>query len=78
MGSLKKSFGRVIARTRRQRKMSQEDLAFEIDMTRTHVSLLERGLHSPTLDTMAIIAKALDVRLDHLISMVLKDLAENR
>lgn len=56
---LNKRFGKVVARLRRQRGMSQESLDGAIH--RTYLSEIERGLKSPTLSTISKLAQALGV-----------------
>lgn len=58
-----KAFGNVLRRLRQEKKMSQECLGFEADLTRAFISLLERGLRSPTLDTLAALCEPLGVSL---------------
>jgi transcriptional regulator with XRE-family HTH domain len=41
--------------------VSQEELADRADIDRTYVSLLERGLRQPTLDTLFRLAAGLNV-----------------
>jgi transcriptional regulator with XRE-family HTH domain len=41
--------------------MSQEALADAADVDRTYVSLLERGLRQPTLETLFNLSRALSV-----------------
>ena len=53
--------GQVIRQYRRQRRMSQEVLSGLAGLDRTHYSKIERGLRSPTLETLFRIAAALDV-----------------
>lgn len=72
-----KAFGTVLATQRRTRHLSQEDLAFEADLTRAYVSLLERGLRSPTLDSMIRLCHALDMDLDVLAKSIVRELASN-
>ena len=43
--------------------MSQYGLAKVTDLDRTYISLLERGLRSPSLDTMLALARGLNVSL---------------
>lgn len=43
--------------------MSQYTLARVTDLDRTYISLLERGLRSPSLDTMLALARGLNVSL---------------
>lgn len=47
--------------------MSQYGLANEADLDRSYISLLERGLRSPTLETMCSLARALNVSLGEMI-----------
>ena len=56
------AFGRVLRRLRRQRRLTQEDLAEASGCHRSYVSFLERGLKSPTLHTLFELAAALGVR----------------
>ena len=59
-------------RTARERaKMTQEDLAAVLDMSPTHISVIERGVKAPKLETLVNIANALQVSTD----MLLQDVA---
>lgn len=53
--------GRVLAELRGKRGMSQELLSGLAGLDRTHYSKIERGLRSPTLDTLFKIAQALEI-----------------
>jgi transcriptional regulator with XRE-family HTH domain len=46
------AFGRAIRELRKTAGIAQERLAFESEVDRGYMSGLERGLHSPTLDTI--------------------------
>lgn len=50
--------------------MSQYTLAKVTDLDRTYISLLERGLRSPSLDTMLALAKGLNVSLVEMAAAV--------
>jgi transcriptional regulator with XRE-family HTH domain len=65
--SLSPAFGKALAAFRGKSGLSQEKFAAEVGMHRTHVSQLERGLKSPTLDTIAAIAAALKVKPHELV-----------
>jgi len=49
---------------------SQEELGFETGYHRTYISLLERGLRSPTLTTIFQLATALEVKLSEMIRRI--------
>ena len=53
--------GKVIQRLRKNKGMSQEVLSGLATLDRTHYSKIERGLRSPTIDTLFKIAHALDI-----------------
>ena len=52
---------------RRQRKLTQEQLAFEAEIDLTYVGGIERGKRNPSLVVMARIADALSVPLPKLL-----------
>ena len=64
--------GQVIGRTRTQRGMSQEVLSGRCGIARSHLSMIENGAKSPTMETLWKIAAALDMPLSALIRMVEK------
>lgn len=68
------AFGTVIARLRRKLQWSQERLAFESELTRNYVSLLERGQRSPTLDTQLALCMAIGISFDALAGLVVSEL----
>lgn len=53
--------GKVIQRCRKAKGLTQEVLSGLADLDRTHYSKIERGLRSPTIDTLFKIASALDM-----------------
>jgi transcriptional regulator with XRE-family HTH domain len=54
----------ALIRARKQRDLSQRELAERVGVTKTVISRLESGEHSPRLETVYDIAKALGCRLD--------------
>jgi transcriptional regulator with XRE-family HTH domain len=52
---------RNIQLVRRQQKLSQQALAKKARISVSYVSMLERGMRVPPLDTLEVIAKALGV-----------------
>ena len=56
-----KILGRHVRKLRRERDLSQEDLAGAAEISRSNVSDLERGMKEPRFLTLFSVAKALDV-----------------
>lgn len=56
-----KIVGRVLTEYRERKGLTQDVLSGLAGLDRTHYSKLERGLRSPTLDTLFKIGQALDV-----------------
>lgn len=65
--SIEQAFGREIRGARRSLGKSQEDLAFDAEIHRTYVSLIERGQKSPTLAVIARIARSLNLNASELV-----------
>lgn len=57
---------------RKAKNLTQEELAAKADISATHISVLERGVKLPNLDTFIAIANALDVSADYLLQDVVK------
>ena len=66
--------GSVIREFRVSRGMSQELLSGLAGLDRTHYSKIERGLRSPTIDTLFKIAYALEISPNELILAIEKKL----
>lgn len=56
-----KRFGEEVRKTRKERGLSQEELAGAIEMDLTSINEIEQGHRSPKLITIYKIAKALKV-----------------
>lgn len=65
------SVGRKIREIRLSQGLTQEQLAEKAEISPTHVSVIERGLKSPQLDTFVSICNALDASADDVLSGVL-------
>ena len=50
--SLAKVFGEVLKELRDEVGISQENLAYESELDRSFISMLERGLRKPTISTL--------------------------
>lgn len=61
------AIGARIKATRESKGMTQEDLAAALDLSRNHISVIERGLKAPKLDTFVAIANELGVSADVLL-----------
>ena len=59
--------GLRIKKTREAKGLTQEELAALVDLSPTHISVIERGQKIPKLDTFVAIANALDVSADSLL-----------
>ena len=62
-----KAIGRRIKAARERKGLTQEELAEEVDLSPMHVSVIERGVKLPKLETLINIANALDVSADVLL-----------
>lgn len=68
MNDISQQLGTQIKKIRTSLGMSQEALAFKADISAAHLGQIERGVKSPTITTIAKIAKALNVTLPILFS----------
>ena len=64
------AIGARIKAARERAGMTQEDLAADLDMSPTHISVLERGRKAPKLETLVNIANTLHVSTDMLLQDV--------
>lgn len=64
------SFAKILRTLRINHKLSQEELAFRSDLDRTYISMLERGIHQPTISTLFALAKALNIKASAMIKLV--------
>jgi transcriptional regulator with XRE-family HTH domain len=60
-------FGANLRRARRLKEVSQEELAFRSNLSRTYVSEVERGVRNVSIDNMGHLAEALGVPLKDLV-----------
>lgn len=64
---IKKIVGQNIAKYRKEKGFSQEELAFETDLHRTYISGIERGIRNPTIVNIQRIAEALNISASQLL-----------
>ena len=62
-----KAVGQRIKTAREKKNLTQEDLAALVDISPTHVSVIERGTKIPRMDTFVAIANVLEVSADSLL-----------
>jgi len=60
-------FGTNLRRARRLKDVSQEELAFRSNLSRTYVSEVERGIRNVSIDNMGLLAEALGLPLKELV-----------
>lgn len=68
--------GSVLREYRKDKGMSQEVLSGLAGLDRTHYSKIERGLRSPTIDTIFRISKALDIPPHKIVEEIEKAIEE--
>ena len=66
------AIGSRIKVARERKHFTQEDLAAIVDLSPTHISVIERGVKPPKLATLVAIANALDVSADTLLQDVVE------
>ncbi len=68
MRTLGPRLGRIVRKYRVAAGLSQEALADKAGLHRTYISLLERGLRSPSIDTLRQVAGALGISTAELVA----------
>jgi transcriptional regulator with XRE-family HTH domain len=61
MDNIRQQFGFNLRGLRNRAGLSQEELGERCELDRTEISLLERGLRFPRLDTVVKLARALEL-----------------
>lgn len=67
------AFGKVLRQRRKEIGLTQEQLAHDADVQRNYVSLIERGVHHPTIAVVFKLAHALHCPPSVLISDLEKE-----
>jgi transcriptional regulator with XRE-family HTH domain len=68
VNSLQVQLGQRIRRLRRQRGLTQVELAVHLGLTRPHVARIERGDYDVHLSTLQTIARGLGVSMSRLLA----------
>lgn len=66
-----KAIGKRIKSARESRGMTQEQLAEKVNISASHMSVIERGIKPPKLETFVEIANALEVDANSILADVL-------
>lgn len=74
---IEKIFGQILRKHRMLNGLSQEKLSQECGLDRSYISLLERGLRQPSLTTILLLSKTLNISAANLIYDVEELLNEN-
>ena len=67
------ALGRAVSHHREKVGFSQEQFAFEVDLDRTYVSGIERGVRNPTVATLLRLTRALGVPPSAMLKAAEKD-----
>lgn len=59
--------GDILKRLRKEKKLSQEELAFRCNIDRTYISMLERDIKQPSITTIFGLAKALEMKASEFV-----------
>jgi len=76
--TIEKAVGRELKFCRTKKGISQEKLGFEASLHRTYISLIERGLKSPTMNTLVRFCAALEIPPDEFLKHVMQRVAGKR
>lgn len=63
-------FGQVLRELRTRMGKTQEAVAFDAGLDRTYISMLERGLRQPSLETVLALARALGIPASEIVATV--------
>ncbi|PHS63355.1 MAG: transcriptional regulator [Flavobacterium sp.] len=61
-------FGNIVRKLRKEKGISQEELAYRADLHRTYIGMIERAEKNITLLNIEKLAKSLDVNITDLFS----------
>jgi transcriptional regulator with XRE-family HTH domain len=62
--------GNALREARLKAELTQEELALRAGVDRTFISILERGLQSPTVDMLIRLARAMDIRASDILRRI--------
>lgn len=68
--------GNVLKLIRKDRGLSQEEIAGRTGLDRTYISMLERNIKQPSITTIFLLAEALDIKPSELVIEIEKEYKE--
>ena len=68
--TIEQAFGIALRKLRQEKGLSQEALAASSGFHRTYISLLERGVKSPSLTTLDRLSQALGISLSQFVNSI--------
>jgi transcriptional regulator with XRE-family HTH domain len=72
--NLVKKFGKNLKKIREKQGLTQEELAFKVNLNRTYIGRIERGERNISLVTAEKIAQALHIKIHDLLRLGQKKL----
>ena len=72
------NFGERLAALRKERGMSQEELAEKLQLTRQTISKWETGASTPDLELLARLAELLDISVDGMLGREVRPVAKKK
>ena len=63
-------FGEILKVQRKVRKITQKDLAAKVEVDKTYISKLERGLRKPSLEVAINLANMLEIPMAEIVAEV--------
>lgn len=67
MENISKQFGKKVKEVRFKQGLSQGDVARRLNLHRSYISGIERGVRNPSLKVVQKIAKALEIKVSDLL-----------
>lgn len=64
------AFGKVLRQLRKNANLTQEELAFEVGLQRTYISILELGQQQPSISTIFKLAKSFNKTAGQIMDLV--------
>ena len=66
---LRKELGKILARERKKRRLTQNELAIKMDKHEKYISMIENGRVNITFDYLQLIIKHLDCEVEDVLNI---------